>query len=344
MSQQYRPYREFKHEEVVEEASFSPAQEFEQQESWAPLNQQEIAAAELEEAVCDAIAPRKRKPRYWLRCIGVAVAALCGYEVVDFIWQQWLSSPWLGGFYGVVTGTVICAAGSAFVRELWKLRALKRGQDLRSRVETLLVSDTVGQALPLCEQLAVEGGFDKSPGYQRWLEQLTSVHNDREVLVLFSHLVLAERDKLARARVTKWSGEAAVMITVSPMATLDMLLLLWRNLKMIEELSALYGIELGYWSRIRLLKMVFHNMIFAGVTEMLTDVSLDLFSADLMAKVSGRLAQGLGAGLMTARLGFRTMAMCRPVPWQEEERPKLSAVRKQLLSLLKHRFKEKDQA
>ena len=52
-------------------------------------------------------------------------------------------------------------------------------------------------------------------GYRTWLSQLDESHSDREVLTLYSQLVLRERDKLAQARVAKWSGEAAVLVALA---------------------------------------------------------------------------------------------------------------------------------
>lgn len=54
-----------------------------------------------------------------------------------------------------------------------------------------------------------------------------------------------------------------------------------------------------------------------------------------MARLSTRVAQGIGAGLLTARLGIKTMELCRPLPWMDDK-PKLADFRRQLLSQLKN--------
>ena len=105
-----------------------------------------------------------------------------------------------------------------------------------------------------------------------------------------------------------------MLVALSPLATVDMMLMLWRNLRMIEDIADVYAIELGYWSRIRLIRQVFRNMLYAGATELVTEVGMDLLGAELTAKLSARAAQGVGAGLLTARLGMRTMEACRPLP------------------------------
>ncbi len=54
------------------------------------------------------------------------------------------------------------------------------------------------------------------------------------------------------------------MIAVSPLALVDMAFIAWRNLRLINRIATLYGIELGYYSRLRLFRLVLLNIAFAG--------------------------------------------------------------------------------
>ena len=45
------------------------------------------------------------------------------------------------------------------------------------------------------------------------------------------------------------------------------------------------------------------NIAFAGASELVREVGMDWMSQDLAARLSARAAQGIGAGLLTARLG-----------------------------------------
>ena len=239
-----------------------------------------------------------------------------------------------GGAWLLASGLVAVGTAGVVGREWLRLRTLKRRQDVRSRAEDLLAHQGVGQGQAFCEALAEKSGDKGREGYNNWLVQLDESHSDREVLTLYSQLVLGERDKLAQARVAKWSGEAAVLVALSPLATVDMMLMLWRNLRMIEDIADVYAIELGYWSRIRLIRQVFRNMLYAGATELVTEVGMDLLGAELTAKLSARAAQGVGAGLLTARLGLRTIEACRPLPWCADEKPRLGELRKRLVGQL----------
>lgn len=62
---------------------------------------------------------------------------------------------------------------------------------------------------------------------------------------------------------------------------------------------------------------------------------MDWLSQDLAARLSARAAQGIGAGLLTARLGIKAMELCRPLPWLEDDKPRLADFRRQLIGELK---------
>lgn len=78
----------------------------------------------------------------------------------------------------------------------------------------------------------------------------------------------------------------------------------WRNIRLINQLAKLYGIELGYVSRLRLLRMVFVNMAFAGAAEVIQDLGLEWLSQDITAKLSARVAQGIWRGYTYCTLRY----------------------------------------
>ena len=170
---------------------------------------------------------------------------------------------------------------------------------------------------------------------QRWQASLHETHNDREVVELYCKLVQPVLDVQARREISRYAAESTLMIAVSPLALVDMAFIAWRNIRLINRIAALYGIELGYFSRIRLFRLVLLNIAFAGASELVREVGMDWISQDLAARLSARAAQGIGAGLLTARLGIKAMELCRPLPWLENDKPRLGDFRKELITQLK---------
>ena len=218
---------------------------------------------------------------------------------------------------------------SSVGREWFKLRKLRQHMSIQEQGAEISQSDRIGSGKKFCLSLASQANIDlNSIAYQRWLQAITDSHSDSEILELYDTMVISEQDKIAVQIVSKFSTESAALIAISPLAVADMFLVAWRSIKMLDSLADIYGVELGYWSRIKLFKAILFNMAMAGVSDLAVDASIDLLSMDLAGKVSVRAAQGFGVGVLTARLGIRAMALLRPLRWRDGNQVKLSSIRK----------------
>lgn len=289
----------------------------------------------------NAIKPISR----WFRWGGTGVLALSLLEFGDFIYQRYSENIWLGGAWLAASGIVLLGVSSILWRELSVLRRLRSSQQYRQQAEMLRAENQHGNAVAFCRELARQNHLHNLPGYQHWLEHVEAHHDDSEVLALFSQFVLHPLDEKALQIVMASSSQTALLVAASPLALLDILLVLWRNLKMLRDVASVYQIRPGYFGQIRLIRQILQNMIFAGATELVTELGTDWFSSELTSKLSAKLAQGLGSGLMSARLGINAIQLCRPVALLSREKPKLSQIRrtliKKLTSTVSHFFTER---
>lgn len=119
----------------------------------------------------------------------------------------------------------------------------------------MLHSHAVGKAKAFCEKLAQQAGLDQShPALQRWYAAIHETQSDREVVSLYAQLVQPVLDARARREISRSAAESTLMIAVSPLALVDMAFIARRNLRLINRIATLYGIELGYYSRLRLFR------------------------------------------------------------------------------------------
>lgn len=276
-----------------------------------------------------------KKPR-WLWRIALSILfVLITFETVEFFILGFSQSPFIASLYGALLVILSLIGGASLLREYRGLRQFKRRQSLKKDAVALCEESGIGKPLTLCQQIVEQLPNDINEQQERvWLASEHQDLSNQELLSLFSKQVLSPVDKKVLDKISKFSTESVVLVALSPIAVVDMLLMLWRNLKMVDEIANLYGLRLGYWSRVKLIKQVFVNMVYAGATELIADVGTELLGADLLGKLSARLAQGLGAGMLTARLGLKTMHLCRPLPF-ENNAPRLKDVRKNLISQIK---------
>lgn len=276
----------------------------------------------------------------WLwATISALLMIIVAIESVLFFIRGFENSPVITVFYAALLVCLALVGGRALWREISGLRHFKAQQKVKKQAVYLLSeTDTSNkEAISFCqnitENLPCDVAFDNTQEQKNWRDSLDTNHSPQEVLKLYSREVLKLVDEKAINEVAKFSTEAVVLVSLSPIAIVDMLIMLSRNLRMINKIAGLYGLKLGYWSRIKLIKQVFVNMAYAGASEIISDLGSDLLGAELLGKLSSRFAQGLGAGMLTARLGVKTMQLCRPIPF--DDKPKLSNVRKKLVNQVK---------
>ncbi|MFG1172465.1 TIGR01620 family protein [Erwiniaceae bacterium CAU 1747] len=302
------------------------------------VDAQEGGAGEL--AVEAALRPRRslwrRMVTAGLGLFGISVVA----QGVQWTHQAWIAQDWIALGGGVAGGLIVAAGAGSLIVEWRRLYRLRERASERDMGRELLHSHGMGKGRAFCEKLARQAGLDTgNPALQRWQASLHETHNDSEVVALYARLVQPQLDRQARREISRCAAESTLMIAVSPLALVDMAFIAWRNLRLVNRIAQLYGIELGYFSRLRLFRLVLLNIAFAGASELVREVGMDWMSQDLAARLSTRAAQGIGAGLLTARLGIKAMELCRPLPWLEDDKPRLGDFRRELVAQLKESLK-----
>ena len=223
----------------------------------------------------------------------------------------------LGGVYltAVITGVLLIS------RLLWReyrmLRSLKRNQLHRHEANRLLNSEQVGGAIPWLEKLNKHQQLDN---FENFKNQVATHHSDKEIMSLYANSLLITQDNQAKKLINRFATESALLVALSPIALMDMMAVLWRGTKLIEQIGRIYGIGFGYASRIKLYRMLIKQVMFVGSAELVSDLAATALSAELLGKLSGRAAQGVSAGIFTARIGYKAMELSRPLPRLENKR------------------------
>ncbi|RIY36734.1 TIGR01620 family protein [Psittacicella gerlachiana] len=202
------------------------------------------------------------------------------------------------------------------------------------------------QAIAWCQtQLELMQINQMHPSIKQWKEAVHSYMSPGQVLQLFSFYVLEPFDKQVIEIIHKRAATDALVIAFSHFVLLDMLFICWRNLQLMNEISSLYGIKLGYYARLKMFKHLLANIFLAGASEALEqyiDLS-DFVSSNLLSKFSTKAAQGLSIGLLSVRLGIKQMEFCRPLPFAKKNRPNILSLSKSLSKNLLSSLQKKEQ-
>jgi putative membrane protein len=268
---------------------------------------------------------------------GLLLTILFGWEVFSVI-NSLLEIHWLLAwvFAGLVLLVLLLS-----LRVTWSFfkdrETIESLESLQKHSQHLSEVNDLGRAKELISEFNLF--YLKKPqhvSFQRCLEQLPDYSNDREVVAHIERIFLRPLDKEALRRVSNYSLQTATAVAVSPWASLDMLLSLWRSIKMIDDVAQVYGMRPSLFNRYKLLKLVTHQLVFVAASEVVIDQVIEEFGSSTLASMAGaRLGQGLGAGIYTAKIGVATMQVCRPIAFTSESKPKI----KVLLSLIVNRLK-----
>ncbi len=132
-----------------------------------------------------------------------------------------------------------------------------------------------------------------------------------EVLDAIEERIFAPLDKKAYEIISKYSTQTALSTAISPVALIDMILILSRSWAMITSIAELYGYKPNLTGKIVLLKRVSFNLIFASITDLASDYLSSVLGTSVLSKLSYHSAQGLANGILTARVGVATIYACR---------------------------------
>lgn len=309
-----------------------PASQFEQGDEFVAQEQEPLLA---EKQLSQIIRPNLKR-KWGMAALVTSFTGLLGWQLADSVYSAFLSHDWLSlGWSGFIAA--LSTFGIArLAKELLILKRLRRHFTVQEQAEKLIQANSVGHAEAFCTDLAKRGTQTiDSQTLSEWKNHLHGAHSDAEVFDLYDSVVMKQQDERALQTISKYSAESAALVAISPLALADMALVAWRSLAMVDELAKIYGVQLGYWARIRLLKSLFKNMALAGASEFAIDASMDMLSTSLASKLSARAGQGIGIGILSARLGIQALTLLRPLPWFPNRQVKLAHVRKQVIHRVK---------
>ncbi len=286
-----------------------------------------------------ALIVKKKKKTSRRRWLSVAVSGflgvIVGSELYRFISWGFEISTLLGTTFTALSSALFIAAGYWIYDALRGLRQLAKTEELHQQAQKLATSEQHGNAHTYLKRL--DKHLLNTPmnvSFKEAIRQVDSAYNDREIIQFVANHSLTEQDQAAKRCIKQHSIQSGLMVALSPYATFDMLLVGWRNLKMLREVAAIYGIAPGVATQWKLLHQVLHNIAFSGLSEWLIDAGTQALGTSLTGQVSARAAQGIGAGLFTARTGTNAMLLCRPLPLSQSAKRELTQIHTQIINAI----------
>lgn len=271
----------------------------------------------------------------WLTIgLGGLASLAVGLAVDSLIRDLFARTDWLG-WLGVALAALAALGLLGLVfREIAGVLRLGRIDHLRERLATAAEADDARAATTtLKELLALYADRPETAQGRKILAgHMREVIDGADLVKLAERDLLAPLDQEARRIVMNSAKRVSVVTAVSPRALVDLLAVLFENLRTIRRLSALYGGRPGTLGFLRLAKHVMAHLAVTGGMAAGDSLASQVLGHGIAARLSARLGEGVVNGLLTARIGIAAIAVCRPSPFIATNGPTVSEFMGELVS------------
>ena len=262
--------------------------------------------------------------------IGVVVSALAWNFVTGLV----ASTPWLGWAVAALIAAFVLVALAIVVKEVAAFSRLARMDALHRMAEEATVEADLKKAQAYAVRLDAmyRGRPELEWHHARFMERKDELFDASGVLGLAETELLAPLDALALREVEAAARQVATITALVPLAFADVIAALTSNIRMIRRIAEVYGGRSGTLGSLRLLRAVMTHLVATGAVAVGDDMVHTVLGGNVLARLSRRFGEGVVNGALTARVGVAAMEVCRPMPFSEGRRPKVTGILKRALT------------
>lgn len=249
---------------------------------------------------------------------GIATGALVLVGLAgDALVEKALSQPpAIAALLLAPLGLLALGLAGIIVGELVALARLGKVGALRSEAEAALVAADLASAAPVMRALGrlYHGRRDLEWAIDRARSHGEHAADGAALISLFDSEVMARLDRAAADLILAAAGRSAMVTALSPFAAIDLLATAAINLRLVGQLSRLYGGRGGWVATLRLMRQVALALLVTGGLDATDGILGNVFGHTVLRGLSRRAGEGMVNGLLTVRLGVATQRTVRPLP------------------------------
>ena len=110
-----------------------------------------------------------------------------------------------------------------------------------------------------------------------------------------------------------------------PLALVDVIATLVKNLRMIRKIAEIYGGRSRFFGSWRMTRLALAHVVATGAVAIGDDLIGSVAGGSILTKFSRKFGEGVINGALTARLRVAAMQLCRPFAFQAGASPSVTA-------------------
>ena len=272
--------------------------------------------------------------RWFWRLLLSMILFFASISVWNFVTALIAQNPILGwiAIAFVVVFSIVCLA--IILKEWAALARLSRIDSLHREAETLMADNDLAGARGFVRKLdALYAGREDTRWSRQKLTETARDAFDADTLLIFAEdTLMSPLDDQATREIESAARQVATATALVPLAFADVLVALTTNLRMIRRICEIYGGRSGALGGWRLTRAVITHLVATGAVAVGDDLISSVGGGHLIGKISRRFGEGLVNGALTARVGIAAMEVCRPLPFSDGKKPRVTGVVRRALT------------
>nr|WP_321456381.1 TIGR01620 family protein [uncultured Cohaesibacter sp.] len=268
---------------------------------------------------------------FWSALSGIVMLAVGLWldGLIRDLFARWDYLGWVGL---ALVAIAILSLLFFVARELLALRRLSKLDHMRAEVASVYEEGDRKDAMKIANELLHL--YQEQPSLfrarQTLKQDLPHMFDREDILAQTEQILMPPIDRLVTHRVHQAAKRVAVVTALSPRALFDIVVVLVETVRMIRFIAESYGNRPGFVAMLRLSGHIASHLAVTGGMAAGESLLQQIVGHGLAARLSAKLGEGLLNGILTARIGLTTIALCRPMPFITEAQPQLGAVIKTL--------------
>ena len=245
--------------------------------------------------------------------IGTGALVLVGLAGDALVEKALSQPPALAALLLAPLGLLALGLAGIIVGELVALVRLGKVGALRTQAEAALVAADLASAAPVMRALhrLYQGRRDLEWALARAASHGEHAADGAALISLFDSEVMVRLDRAAGDLILAAAGRSAMVTALSPFAAIDLLATAAINLRLVGQLSRLYGGRGGWLATLRLMRQVALALLVTGGLDATDGILGNVFGHTVLRGLSRRAGEGMVNGLLTVRLGVATQRTVR---------------------------------
>ena len=251
-----------------------------------------------------------------------------GLWFTSLIEDMFRRAPALGYVGLALVGLLALAMLVLLIRELRAIMRQRHIAQLHIDIGKARTADDTKAARALMrELLALYGSRPDTARARSHVEALTQeIVDGCDLIDIAERELMLPLDRRVSTAIATAAKRVSVVTAVSPRAIVDVLFVAAQSVRLIREISDIYGGRPGFFGFLKLLKSVSTHIAVTGGMAVGDSLIQQILGHGLAARLSARLGEGVLNGFLTTRIGLSAMAVCRPMAFEINPSPGVSDV------------------